>query len=270
MLVSTYAEFGKNSNLFTLEENREICSKFNHFSLSNFMTPKEIESMVVAMYAPKFFGPYLLGTGFDEHSAALLFAGNYALFCDQSGISTEPGISVFHIPNRELVTENFIKEFSERADIKEEDYKIAEKFITSLGATLVHHEPLPAQIAGNCTYTSMQTALFALKGIAHVIKFFQGNKESLQNQIDKEVWRKFEQYVPNMKQWIKFDKKLVVDDFLNEIEEWLSNPTEFGRHPLGRTYHDTLTCWINTHEKQSQGICDQATIERVENLLKMF
>ena len=174
MLVSAYAEFAKNSTLFTWEENREICSKFNHFCLSNFMTPKEIESMVAAMHDPKIFGPYLLGTGFDEHSAALLFAGNYALFCDQSGISTEPGISVFYIPNRELITESFINEFSERADIKEKDYKVAKKFKTALGATLIHHEPLPAQIAGNCTYTSMQTAHFALKAIAFVMKFFQG------------------------------------------------------------------------------------------------
>ena len=94
----------------------------------------------------------------------------------------------------------------------------------------------------------------------------------MQKQIDKEVWEQtFQAVRPEHEQWIKFDEKLVVEDFLSEVEEWLSNPADFGKHPLGKTYREALTCWIIAHENnQAQGICDEATIQRVMNLLNVL
>ena len=43
-----------------------------------------------------------------------------------------------------------------------------------------------------------------------------------------------------------YEKKVIFDDMISEIEEWLTHDTEIGDIPLKETYEQLLTCWLNT------------------------
>ncbi len=268
MQVACYELFAKKSKLFDDKENQWLGKKFNRIILSNYMTPREVKDLVTRVHAPDFVGPECLGTGFDAHSAGLVIFGYegklYLLFCDRSGISTGPGIYVFAVPDRHLITDDFINEISKRDEIDEAHYFIENKFMTDLGATVVHYEVLPAQDAGNCTHTSMQTTFYALKTAKYLLKMSQIDP-ILRHMDEKSLWKQaFSDVRPEHMEFIKFDEELVFNDFMDEVEEWIADPLSFGTETLRDTYQQTLETWLEKYQNHSN--TDPAAIQRVENL----
>ena len=101
----------------------------------DYVSEKETDEMVLRLQTPDLIEPLFLIGGFKGHCAAFGWLGDFLLYSDRSGIHTEPGTYVLHVPDRELITENFLKNIIKKEEMNRKDYCILEKFVSDLDAT---------------------------------------------------------------------------------------------------------------------------------------
>lgn len=243
MVISSYNEYSKNSTFFAEKDKEWILSEFNKIIYCDYVSKKEVQNIVTTLQDPNFKGPMIVQTGFSGHCAAVMFFGDYLFYADRGCSSTEPGTSIFRIPNRELITENFVSGLMNRKDIKQKEYHMLENILTELNAEQVHYEKAPAQKVGNCTHATMNTILNDLMAVRYLL-----NKKDIQlKKLTKKDWSEaFSKVKPEHKKCTDAERKVIFDDMISEIEEWLAQNTDIASHKLKKTYEDLLTCWLYT------------------------
>ena len=97
---------------------------------------------------------------------------------------------------------------------------------------------MTSQFVGNCTYATMEALLNALTALDNLEKKIKGNT------IGKADWyQAFAATHPVIAEWESFDKEMVFDEFVSEIEEWLADKGQFGKENLKTTYQEALIYW---------------------------
>ncbi|MCE2983135.1 MAG: hypothetical protein LW832_06170, partial [Parachlamydia sp.] len=139
---------------------------------------------------------------------------------------TQPGILIYQI-DRQCVTREILENLACRQKITAAQSVRIETLASKLGGKFLHYQPMDVQTAGNCTYTSMQAALFFLMAYSQFRK--QESGVSLE--------KAFEAVKPSYQKWVEFDLQKVNEDFIEE--------TKFIRGQvspdLGSTYSQALT-----------------------------
>ena len=110
-----------------------------------------------------------------------------------------------------------------------------DRIVEELGGQLVHYAKMPPQQAGNCTYTSMGTLLFAFMVLRQLMNFYGEEGEAPHIYTDPLIWENaFATLEPIYKEWEAFDRELVFNETLEEIEEWAGKKTPFSNHFLSK------------------------------------
>lgn len=247
MVISSYDNFSKKSKFFKPVDREWIISEFNKALYCDYLSKNDVDSMVTRIQDPDFKGPLLIATGFKDHCAAVMFTGDYLLYFDRSSIHAEPGIHVFHIPNRELVTEDFLWELIKREEVDEKNYRVIENILNELNATVIFQQHLPAQTTGNCTHATMQAVL---EGLMAMRVLLLENKHSVKN-LHRHAWGKaFATVTPEHKKWVVDERNVMFNEVMSEIEEWLTHKTDIGKVDLKQTFDELLSCWLSKPGKR--------------------
>ncbi len=250
MLVSSFDNYAKTSSFFTKEEREWIVANFNQTSSSDYTDSSEIQLFPFLIQDKDFIGPISLGTGHDWHSTATIFFGDFILFCNRGAGDVNPGIHIYHLPDRSVITEAVIWDMTKRQEIQKPTFG-NKGIVNLLGGNLMHYEKLPGQEVGNCTYTSMETALFAMMVIKKI-------SEIPQECIDSKAWEDvFVALRPEYQRWVDVDRQLVFQDMINEIQEWKDNKTDFGKNDLKKTYQEVLSHWYSKFENRTNPLITQ-------------
>jgi hypothetical protein len=260
MIISSFETFALTSKFFSDHDKKWIISQFNQIIFTDYILPKDVESFVVSLQTSGFVGPLLMQTGYDEHSAVAIWFGPFLLFVDRQGGDKGPGIYVFYLPNRELINDQFVDEIIKCNDIKEKDYLFFERILSEFNGICVHYEHMAAQTAAICTYATMQGVLLALMSFTQAL-----NSGKDLEKIDQEKWKEFFQAVRQEHlKWLNYDREMLSQDLIDEIEEWLDHKNDFGKLNLKETYQDVLTAWLNKGLQNK----DSKVINKVQILLE--
>lgn len=242
MLVASFKDWSKEKG-YAADDADWICSMFNAVNQGDYMDPQNIEDLVQEIQDPDFVGPILFETGYETHTASVIFMGDYLIYCDRFATVVEPGVYVYHI-DRNLITEQFISEITKVNGIKKDEYKLREKFTIELGANLIHYEKMPAQKSLNCTYSSMKTTGFVLMALRSLLNQVDKGEMTL-GWLDGEFWAAaLNGAKDDGKKWSAYDRELVFRDFMNEVKEWMRGNTELRNYELKETYTQALTAYI--------------------------
>lgn len=244
MIASSFDAFAEGKDRFSPQDREWIVKNFNKTTSSDYTEPDDIQVFSLAIQDSQFKGPISLGTGHHWHSTGTIFYGNYLIFCNRGGGDREPGIHVYFLPDRSLITEGIIWEMTKRQEVFGRDEFGLQRIVSDLGGELVHYEQMTPQSVGNCTYTSMLCALYAFAVIRQIENFFPGDEEDSHLYTDPDIWHQaFEGFKPDYEEFLAFDKELILEDMMEEIKEWLDGSTPFGQHPLKDVYRNFMDTW---------------------------
>lgn len=258
IVISSFNSFSKSSNLFKEKDREWIKSELNKINFCDFISKKEIEEVVTKLNDPSFAGPIIIETGYIGHCAAIMFVGDYVLYADREE-AVYSGTTVFHLPNRALITDDFISALINRCSVKREDYHLMENIMCDLGATHVHHELAPILKAGNGTHATMNTVLQDLMAIRELL-----NTHWNLNGISASDWAAaFSKIKSEHTKCSLAERQAIFDDMINEIEEWVYQKTDIASQKLKKTYQQLLQCWLNTPDT----VREPSEIKKVEGLL---
>jgi hypothetical protein len=268
MLASSFDEFAKkHPNLFSEEDRKWIVKHFNETTSSDFTEPDDIQVFACCIQDPHFVGPVALGTGYDWHATATIFWGPYLIFCNRGNGDNEPGIFVYHIPDRSKITEAVIWEMTKRQEVKGDESYGTQRIKYALGGVLLHYQPLTEQLGGHCTYESMEAALLAFMSIRRLITC--GPEKDFKDFNDPSIWKeKFNELIVRFSKWWDFDRELVFQDMIAEIQEWRDKKNSFGKdNDLRKTYAQVLASWYQSRKERKK---DQPLPPLLNSLLKNF
>ena len=173
------------------------------------------------------------------------------------------GLYVYYLPDLQKVSEAVIWELTKRQEVTAEDHFGIKRIEKDLGGILVHKEKMTLQESGCCTYISMETVLYVFTVIRQMQKFYEGSGLSLQFEIDKVIWEEaFNVLRPEYQNWQAFDRKMIFDNMIKEIEAWQQN-----RNPasLRATYKAVLEAWRNKRINK-----EISQVLAVDKLLRAF
>jgi len=168
---------------------------------------------------PNYHGVVTISSGHEWHGTHIFFFRGYLIFCNRGGgCGNFPGIRVFRVPNRWLITSDIISGLIRRHAVNgaqwREKYNIP-ALMTKLGLKQVYYLKQRAQTTGNCTYVSTKCAVRALLALTHLID--QCGPKTIPSQY--ECWaRAFDETKEQYKEWSRFDKNHVLEDFMKDIK----------------------------------------------------
>lgn len=260
MIASSFEEFARKSPFFQTTEKNWIVQQLNQTTTSDYLEKEDIQKLTSRLQQPDFIGPISMGTGYNWHSTATIFFGNQVLFCNRgAGSEKDHGIHIYALSDRTGITEEIVWKLAKRQENKASDAPSKELIAALLDGKPVHYEAMPFQQAGNCTYLTMEAALFALMAINLL-------KDVPQAQLNAVHWQQaFKSVNQAYQHWWDFDRELILQDMIKEIQEWQEQ-----REPrteddnLWVTYREILNYWNRYHGK------DQPIPLPIKNLLKYF
>ena len=251
MIASSCRQFSRTNTFFNKDDWEWIVKSFNQTTSSDSTEPDDIQVFATLIQDPDFVGPVSLGTGHHWHSTGTIFFGNYLIFCNRGhGSNGEPGIHVYYLPDRSIITEGVIWEMTKRQDVFGGDVFGLHRIVNELGGQLVHYEKMSDQIVGNCTYVSMMIALYTFMVMRQLMNFDQESHLYT----DSAVWQQaFETLKPHFDIWVAFDCAIVFKDTFDEINEWLDKDSAFSKYPLQPLYAELLQIWYNRQKSAHPG-----------------
>lgn len=93
---------------------------------------------------------------------------------------------------------------------------------------------MSGQTSGNCTYASAEAALLSFLAIRHMLNFFGDEPKNIQNFIDNQAWKDSFTFVrSSYDQWLSFDRTLVIEDFMIDIYDMMTNNAEWTKNKSG-------------------------------------
>lgn len=244
-----FESYAKKATLFSQDDCEWIVKHFNQTTSSDHVEPDDIQVLSCLLQDPNFVGPLSLGTGHDWHSTATIFFGPFLIYCNRGVGEAKPGIYIFMLPDRSLLTEAVLWEMTKRQEIGRGEGFGSKRIINDLGGVLIHYEALPSQGAGNCTLVSMETALLSFMAIRQILNFLGEQTDITQCHLDEDAWMQIFQVVQQeYNAWWKFDRELVFEDMIEEIQEWIDgqNPS-FSQHALYNSYQQLLNHWYDKY-----------------------
>ncbi len=265
MVASSFQEYAQTSEFFDGEESLWISEQFKQIVSSDYVSPDDIQTMALCIQSPDYVGPTPISSGFDWHDTSAIFFGRYLFYCNQGGAHfNRPGIRIFLLPDREKVTEAVIWEMTKRQEMGAQEQFGVERIQSELGGVEVYYEQLPGQTAGNCTYESKKTTLYALMCIRYCLASLE-QISLTEGLVDQDSWQTtFELVRTAFEEWVKFDQNLVFEEFISEVQEWLEHKNMFGQIKLKETFKAVLTAY-----QQKAGV-DPVHLARVDQLLTAF
>lgn len=262
MIISSFQDFAERTTFFNPDSKEWILEHFKQIMFHDYISHKDVENIVATLQTPDFTGPEIMTTGFDIHSALMAWYKGYLLYCDRGSDKIDHGIYVFNIPDPALISEDFLWDRIKREDIKEKQYDIIAILISELNAKMIFHDRMPSQVVGNCAYATMEGTLKTLMAIETIDR---NTKSRPGKKLESSDWRAAFRSIDNkFTQWVDFDKQMVLDEFLSEVEEWLSDQGDFGKANLKNTYQEALTCW----RYSNTAMHSRSDIKKVDQLLE--
>lgn len=267
MIVTSVHEYAKQATFFSAADYEWIIANFNQTTSSDNTEESDIQKLTRLLQDPNFVGPISLGSGHQWHSTATIFFDKYIIYCNR-GNGDDPGIHVYYLPDRSLLTENVIRTMAKRQEVDRTEVFGTKRIVDDLGGELVHYQKLPSQGAGNCTLISMETALYAFMVIRQILNVFGDTCVIPSEVMDGEVWEQLLNTLrPEYENWKTFDRQLIFKDMIEEIQEWMDKTSSFSQHPLSQTYYELLRAWVE-HYGDHEPLPDQSLSASVESLLK--
>ncbi len=268
MVVSSFQEFIK-SNMSNADDFLWINDHLMNTTSSDYASADDIQMMALCIQDPMYIGPTVISSGYNWHDTSLIFFGNYLFYCNRGAGSeghaetaAHPGITIFSLPDRSKVTEAVIWEMTKRQEMNYEESWGVDLIRKNLGGIQVHYEKMPPQVVGNCTYLSKKTTLYSLMCIKQCLNF-SDHSEISSGQIDSNLWSQIFNVVrPKYKEWAKFDREFIYEEFLTEVQEWLDSKSSFGQAKLSKTFLEPLRVCL-AMKRQT----DQTQIKRIIGLL---
>ncbi|WP_068468256.1 hypothetical protein [Candidatus Protochlamydia phocaeensis] len=270
MIAASFEDFAKIDPFFDEDSQRWIVEAMNQTTSSDSISDREIEAIAARIQASEFIGPISIGAGYDWHATGAIFFGDYLMYCNRgAGSGTQPGIHLFRIPDRSLVTKEVIRQLSRRQEVTSAQHFNCSDIERELGGVRIHYENLPSQETGNCTYVSMQTALFSLMTIKHLLNFFGNDPSCLREFIDEEVWQQSFTFINAYhRKWVRFDERMVTTNFLLETRSLLERPVSSLNEALIHTYQSALQAWQTKHRFSSGYSQLNGEIEELQQQLR--
>lgn len=249
MIAASFESYTKKSTLFSQIDCQWIVEHFNQTISSDHIESDDIQVLSCILQNPNFIGPLSLGTGHDRHSTATIFFGSYLIYCNRGVGESNPGIYIFNLSDRSLLTEAVLQEITKRQEIVKGEEFGSKRIMNDLGGILIYYEALPKQKAGNCTLISMETALLSFMAIRQVLNLFGDQADITQCHIDEGVWAQIFQIVQKeYKEWWIFDRELVFKDMIEEIQQWIDGKDiSFSQNALYDSYQQLLNCWYEKY-----------------------
>ncbi|MBA2369242.1 MAG: hypothetical protein H0V82_09500 [Candidatus Protochlamydia sp.] len=248
MLASSYDLFGIENSSFDQAGHQWIVNQMNQITTSDYIKEKHILSFSDEIASSNLLGPIGIGSGHVWHSVAdFYFAKNFYIHCNRGeGCRMQPGITVYYLPNPELLTPEIIKQRARRQEAEKNQQMTIEEMVEKVGGIQIYYEPMSYQEVGNCTYTSMQAALFFLMAARRLLDFVGEDLETLSTCLNAESWSEaFKLVQPEFKKWMDFDEKMINEDFIHDAEEVKLKTHPHASNELGRTYAEALKIWLN-------------------------
>ena len=118
MIMSSFKDFVEETGSLNAASQQAILNRFKDIIYCDYVSKNDIQGIVTKLHDPGFAGPIIMSAGFDIHSAVLMWYKGYLIYCDRGSDNIEHGIYVFNIPNRELITEDFLWERAKKKKLK--------------------------------------------------------------------------------------------------------------------------------------------------------
>ncbi len=169
--------------------------------------------------------PVCVGSGYVWHSTQVLFFSSqgedFLAYCNRGeGCNQASGILIYKIEHKNKITPEFLKRITSRLSVQQTEYTTLEKIKEELGATHFIYQGMKEQKSGNCVYASAKASIFALFLVAASRKT---SRMPILSSLD--IVKNARQLY---KEFTKFDKEIVLDDFLIDIED--ANRLSAGDH----------------------------------------
>lgn len=159
--------------------------------------------------------PVLIGTGYDWHSTQLIIYKDYIIYCNRGRDAIFYGWGLYKIGNKEKISKEWISKVAKRISVDHENYLSESVICENLQAKLVYVHMQKVQQTGNCTVSSLKSAISALFALDQLTDGFE--KELIESDIRNNLlnlkWKK------KYKEFSNFDRKELLKDFLIDLKE---------------------------------------------------
>jgi hypothetical protein len=196
-----------------------------------------------------YLNPILIEAGWKTHSTQAIFlknssGENYLFYCNRGkDCHDKPGVVVLKIENPENITPDFLEQLINSKEVDKSTYLNLEKIKTQLNAHEISYIPMKRQKVGNCVYSSLNAALYAL--------FLIGKKDGYTRLISTDKEQKALQAYKTFRQ---FEAEKTLTSFLVDLETpsiQHASSEEYIRYLSGlSTVVSLLKTWLT--EKRSQ------------------
>lgn len=265
MLRDMFAEFAAaREDLISQELHAFVGESLSKAVWHDIVTDEKIAEVHKLIHDPSYPYPVVVSSGWVWHSTQAIFYGKYLLYCNRGADCDEnSGISIFKIANKENITQEFLKRIASRFSVDNSEYTSLEKIKIELSATYLSHVPMKEQKVGNCVYVNAKAAIFAIlwAGVSREddVKLNRSVADAF-NLISrirtKNIYKEFS----------KFDKEAVLENFLIDLEEASSGKLsmEENRNYFEglNTVADVIKKWAlvqrGKNEKISSGLLSRA------------
>ncbi len=188
------------------------------------LTETKLSEIHGLIHDPSYSYPVCIGSGYVWHSTWAIFFctkyGDFLFYCNRgAGCAGKPGVTILKINNKKNITHELLKKIASRLTVTGAEYANLEKIQIDLWAERIDYIPMKAQKVGNCVYASEKAKIFSLLLIDVARKHFEKNIELTKRQWPTPFSSSMVQNAKQIyKEFSKFDKEAVLEDFLQSLE----------------------------------------------------
>lgn len=218
MLASSFETFAHESNQpQILERANDLKAVFSEAIYHDNSDDAKIQKAVEMINAGTQKGPLLIGAGWNWHSTQVIIYNDFFCYHNRGADSTAKGSGwqLYKMGNKEKITVEWIKKLTKRLLVPQSEYLSQQTIVKDLQASSLMSHFMQSQKAGNCTYTSLKSAISCLLLLWEMNPHFESEMcEDMVLKIhESEHWKVI------YKLFTAFDRQLVARDLLIDLEE---------------------------------------------------
>ncbi|MBA3602455.1 MAG: hypothetical protein H0W50_02170 [Parachlamydiaceae bacterium] len=216
MLLTSFDNFAKSKlNLVTKDMHHWIAQGLSTAIWHDNATHKNIVNTFNKIKDPSYCYPILMCSGWNWHSVTLIFFKNYFIYCNRGSASNGfPGWTIYHIGSKKKITKQFLDNIAKRLNFTKQNYISVDEIIKELNATELFYSLMKEQSVGNCTYSNVKAAIFALMTLWDYLKV-GGNCVILNKKLFKTSHTSAKAFY---KEFSNYDRQMALDNFFIDLE----------------------------------------------------
>lgn len=229
MLASSFRQFVSDKKNPLGFDPERVIDQFLQTTFSDTITDRGIDQIVHKIKASNFKGPITIGSGYDWHYTQVIFYRDYVI-----NLNRGRNISIYKI-DRSTLTSTQIRKLAKRFETRSDgsDFDPGKELVKN--CELLAAFNMKRMNAANCTHVNGKAGFLALMAIDN----FELNIDKtvlMNSENEKAAWNQaFANVKPHYKEWTKYDRSMVCDEFLIDIEELkkIQEPNEPQKKLLG-------------------------------------